>query len=229
MTTTATRPLAGSDGPVASPRATLDVPRVDVTPQRVTVDTPPVADPGPLGLAAFAMTTFVLSAFNAKVVNPPELEAVVLPLALFYGGIVQVLAGMWEFKRNNTFAALAFSSYGAFWLSLAAYLKLIAPDLPPADAHVATGLFLLAWTIFTAYMLIASLRVNGMLAVVFALLFATFTLLTIGKLGSSDTMSQFGGWLGLVTAFGAWYGSAAGVINSTWDRTVLPVFPFAKH
>lgn len=214
MTATATRQSSG--------------PAVQFAPTRVTVDTPPVADPGPLGLAAFAMTTFILSAFNAELVNA-ELEAVVLPVALFYGGIVQVLAGMWEFKRNNTFAAVAFSSYGAFWLSLATYLKLVAPDLPTADAHVATGLFLLAWTIFTAYMLIASLRVNGMLGVVFALLMVTFVLLTIGRLGSSESMSQIGGWLGLVTAFAAWYGSAAGVINSTWGRDVLPVFPVAKH
>jgi succinate-acetate transporter protein len=200
-----------------------------LAPDRVTADTPPVADPGPLGLAAFALTTFILSAFNAKVVGPPELEAVVLPVAVFYGGAVQVLAGMWEFKRNNTFAAVAFSSYGAFWLSLAAYLQLVAPGLPPEEAHTATGLFLLAWTVFTAYLLIASLRVNGMLATVFVLLFVTFALLTIGQLGTSNGVGQLGGWFGLVTAFAAWYGSAAGVINSTWGRAVLPVFPITKH
>src|SRR5690242_14717284 len=108
-----------------------------------------IADPGPLGLAAFAMTTFLLSCFNAGLVFK-GLEAVVLPVALFYGGIVQVLAGMWEFRKGNTFGALAFSSYGAFWLSLAAYIKFIVPGLPAAAAASATGLFLLAWTIFTA-------------------------------------------------------------------------------
>ncbi len=190
---------------------------------------PAVADPGPLGLGAFAMTTFVLSTFNAKLIGNAELEAVVLPLALFYGGIVQVLAGMWEFKKANTFGALAFSSYGAFWLSFAAYVKFIAPVLPLKDAHTATGLFLLAWTIFTAYMLIAALRLNGMLVVVFALLTITFLLLTIGALGSNAGMLKAGGWFGLLTAFGAWYGSAAGVINNTWGRTVLPIAPLAPR
>ena len=86
---------------------------------------------------------------------PSNLEAVVLPLALFYGGLAQLLAGMWEFRKANTFGALAFSSYGAFWLSFAAYVKFIAPGLPASSAGTATGLFLLAWTIFTAYMTVA--------------------------------------------------------------------------
>lgn len=190
---------------------------------------PAVADPGPLGLAAFALTTFMLSTFNAKLIGNAELEAVVLPVALFYGGTVQVLAGMWEFKKANTFGALAFSSYGAFWLSFAAYVKFVAPGLPEAEAHTATGLFLLAWTIFTAYMLLASLRLNGMLVVVFLLLTITFVLLTIGAFGSSAGMSKAGGWFGLATAIGAWYGSAAGVVNSTWGRTVLPIAPLSRH
>src|SRR5690242_16104766 len=116
-----------------------------------------VANPGPVGLAGFAMTTFVLSCFNASFINH-SVEGVVLPLALFYGGLVQLLAGMWEFRRNNTFAATAFASFGAFWLSYAAYVKFVVPGLPASTEYKATGLFLLAWAIFTAYMTLASMR-----------------------------------------------------------------------
>ena len=186
--------------------------------------TPAVADPGPLGLAAFAMTTFVLSVFNAGIINDSTLEGVVLPLALFYGGATQFAAGMWEFRNANTFGALAFSSYGAFWLSFAAYVKFVAPSLG-SGAGTATGVYLLAWTIFTAYMTIAALRLNLAVLGVFVFLTLTFLLLTIGELGATTTAHHIGGWLGLITAVLAWYASCAVVVNTTWRRTVLPVFP----
>ena len=189
----------------------------------------PVADPAPLGLAAFAMTTFVLSVFNAAIIKDAKLEAVVLPLALFYGGIGQFAAGMWEFKNRNTFGALAFSSFGAFWLAYAAYVKFVAGSLPATDAYKATGLFLLAWTIFTAYMLVASLRVSAAVVAVFLTLTLTFLFLTIGTLDQSTTISKIGGYIGIVTAAAAWYASFAGVLNSTWKRTVLPVVPLAPQ
>src|SRR3954452_22629287 len=122
-----------------------------------TTESTTIADPGPLGLAGFAMTTFVLSVFNANLITDQKLAAVVLPLALFYGGLVQLLAGMWEFRKGNTFGATAFCSYGAFWLSYAAYVKFVAGDLPADTAHQATGLFLLIWAIFTVYMTVAAL------------------------------------------------------------------------
>jgi succinate-acetate transporter protein len=203
-------------------------PELPVAPAAV-VEAPavPVADPGPLGLAGFALTTFVLCVFNAGLVDV-RLEPVVLPIALFYGGIAQLLAGMWEFRKNNTFGAVAFTSYGAFWLSFAAYAKFIAPGLPAGQAYVATGLFLLAWTIFTAYMTIAALRTNGVIATVFVVLLATFALLTVGELVQNTTIFRIGGWAGILTALLAWYGSAAVVVNSTWGRPVLPVFPIKK-
>jgi succinate-acetate transporter protein len=191
-----------------------------------------IADPGPVGLAAFAMTTFVLSCFNSKIINNPGLEGVVLPLALFYGGTVQLLAGMWEFRKGNTFGALAFSSFGAFWLSFFYYVKYVAGGLLPAtDIHEATGLFLLAWAIFTAYMLLASLKTTGAVVAVFLALTVTFIFLAIGAFDHSlapvDGFTQIGGWIGLLTALFAWYASCAGVVNSTWKRTVLPVFPLS--
>jgi succinate-acetate transporter protein len=184
-----------------------------------------IADPGPLGLAAFAMTTFVLSVFNANIISDARLEAVVLPLALFYGGLAQLLAGMWEFRKANTFGATAFASFGAFWLSYAAYAKFVVPDLPTATEYKATGLFLLAWAIFTAYMTIASMRVSGAVMMVFITLTATFVLLTIGALGQHPNITKVGGIVGLVTAGFAWYASFATVTNDTWKRTILPTFP----
>lgn len=185
-----------------------------------------IADPGPLGLAAFAMTTFVLSCFNASLIDA-SLEAVVLPLALFYGGLGQFLAGMWEFRKANTFGALAFTSYGAFWLSFAAFVKFVAPGLPADTAHQATGLYLLGWTIFTAYMTVASSRVSGAVMAVFVFLTLTFAALAIGEFATSTGWSKLGGWLGLVTAALAWYASFAGVTNSTYRRSVIPTWPRA--
>lgn len=200
------------------------------TGQTAAAMTADIADPGPLGLAGFALTTFILSVFNAGLISNVGLKAVVLPVALFYGGIAQLLAGMWEFKKANTFGALAFTSYGAFWMSYAAYVKFTVPALnaspaTKADVRTATGLFLLAWTIFTAYMLIAALRVNGAVFLVFAVLIAAFIFLAWGDFAKSDSLEKIGGYLGIVTAFLAWYASAAGVINAQWKRVVLPVMP----
>src|SRR5438067_3397694 len=120
---------------------------------RVTFVPSPIADPGPLGLAAFALTTFVLSMFNADLMGKGG-EPVVLGLALAYGGIAQLLAGMWEFRTGNTFGAVAFSSFGAFWLSFWALNVFFAAKIPPADLGHAVGLYLWAWAIFTTYMFV---------------------------------------------------------------------------
>ena len=209
-----------------SPRASADDLSVRTSPDvPATTTSSGVADPAPLGLAAFALTTFVLSLFNANIIGNAALAGVVLPLALVYGGVVQLLAGMWEFRRANTFGALAFSSYGAFWLSYAAYARFVAPGIPAASLHEASGVFLLAWTIFTAYMILGSLRVSAAVAAVFIALTVTFALLTIGELGQHATLVKAGGWAGLVTAVLAWYASFAGVTNETWKRTILPVIP----
>jgi hypothetical protein len=182
------------------------------------------ADPGPLGLAGFAMTTFVLSMFNSQLVSEGG-ESVVLGLALAYGGIAQLLAGMWEFRTGNTFGALAFSSFGAFWISFFVLVTFFAADLPAADAGHAIGLYLWAWGIFTAYMFIASLRTTGAVALVFFLLTITFILLAIGDSGGHEDVTKAGGYVGIATAIAAWYASFAGVCNSTFGRTVVPVWP----
>jgi succinate-acetate transporter protein len=184
------------------------------------------ADPAPLGLAAFAMTTFVLSMFNANLVSDKGVP-VVLGLALVYGGIVQLLAGMWEFRNENTFGAVAFCSFGAFWIAFWALNVFYAKDITGNAGH-AVGVFLWAWAIFTAYMTVAALRVNGAVLLVFVLLTATFILLAIGASGGHTTVTHWGGYIGLATAAAAWYASFAGVVNSTFRRTVLPVIPLAR-
>ena len=184
-----------------------------------------VADPAPLGLAAFAMTTFALSIGNTNVWGPGADAA--LALALVYGGGAQLLAGMWEFVRKNTFGALAFSSYGAFWISYYVFVKFVAPGVSSKDAPVAVGVFLLGWTIFTFYMTIPSLRVSAAVALVFVLLTVTFVLLTVGAFQSSMDWTKAGGWVGVATAAAAWYASFAGVTNETFKKTIIPTFPLA--
>jgi hypothetical protein len=184
------------------------------------------ADPGPLGLAAFAMTTFVLSMFNANLVNEKGVP-VVLGLALVYGGIVQLIAGIWEFRTGNTFGAVAFCSFGAFWISFWALNVFYAKQVGGNAGH-AVGVYLWGWAIFTTYMAVAALRTSGAVLLVFVLLAATFILLAIGKDGGSATVAHWGGYIGLATAAAAWYASFAAVVNSTFARTVLPVFPLAR-
>jgi succinate-acetate transporter protein len=186
-----------------------------------------IADPGPLGLAAFALTTFVLSMFNSGLVSDKG-EPIVFALALTYGGIAQLLAGMWEFRTGNTFGAVAFTSYGAFWLSFWAFVQFFEKDVPAADAGHAVGLFLIAWGIFTTYMLIASLRTTAAVSVVFLLLAVTFFLLGIGNAGPHANVTKAGGYVGLATAIVAWYASFAAVTNSTFGRVVMPVWPLKR-
>jgi succinate-acetate transporter protein len=185
------------------------------------------ADPGPLGLGAFALTTFVLSMFNAQLVSDAG-EPVVLGLAFAYGGLAQLLAGMWEFRTGNTFGAVAFSSFGAFWLSFFVLVAFFAKEIPEGDAGHAIGLYLWAWGIFTTYMFIASLRTTGAVALVFLLLAITFILLGIGNSGGNEDIVKWGGYLGIATAIAAWYASFAAVVNSTFGRTVAPVFPLKR-
>src|SRR6478735_1751497 len=153
-----------SETRVPSSQAEMRDTEVAVSPPAAAPDIA-IGDPGPLGLAGFAMTTFVLSIFNTNILSP-KYEATVFGLALFYGGIAQLLAGMWEFRKGNTFGALAFSSYAAFWLSYWFYATFVVARLPLGQIHQASGLFLLGWTIFTAYLTVASLRVSGAVAAV---------------------------------------------------------------
>jgi len=185
---------------------------------------PITADPAPLGLAAFALTTFVLSMMNSGLVSDAGIP-VVLGLALAYGGAAQLLAGMWEFRAGNTFGATAFTSFGAFWISYFVLVQFDAANIPTSHAGKSIGLYLIAWGIFTTYMFVASLRTTAAIALVFALLAITFFALGVGEARASTTWHHLGGYLGIVTAIVAWYASFANVANATFGRTILPVMP----
>ncbi|HEY3088533.1 MAG TPA: acetate uptake transporter [Jatrophihabitantaceae bacterium] len=175
-----------------------------------------------------------MSVFNTGMIKTGS--GVVLGLALAYGGIAQFAAGMWEFIKGNTFGAVAFASYGAFWVSAWWLLTHLPADAKGNDLAHGIGVYFLAWCIFTTYMFVASLRMSGAVAAVFVFLAATFHFLAIGALSMSTAdiaaanyngLYKFAGWLGLITALFAWYASFAAVTNSTFKRVVLPTYPLA--
>jgi succinate-acetate transporter protein len=194
------------------------------------VEAVPAADPAPLGLAAFALTTFMLSGHNATFI--PDL--IWVGAALFYGGMIQLLAGMWEFRNRNVFGATAFSTYGGFWMSLGIFIvlatlsKSFAASLEGANLPNALAWFLLAFAIFNTYMLLWSTQVSVAVFLVFLTLEATEIILVIGFFDTAHGNANsgwihLGGWVGIATAAVAWYTSAAGVINGMKGRAILPV------
>jgi succinate-acetate transporter protein len=191
------------------------------------------ANPAPLGLAGFAATTFMLSMINANLVDHSALAGV-LGLALAYGGIAQLIAGIWEFRTGNTFGAVAFCSYGAFWISFYFLVTVGLKGVPVREIDSVIGLYLWTWGIFTSLMFFASLRTTGAVALVFLLLAITFIVLGIGNsalAGGTATINgtvKLGGWLGIATAIAAWYTAIAAVLESTFARTVLPVWPLNR-
>ena len=201
---------------------------VSAAPAVTIVEATPVADPAPLGLAGFALTTFLLSGHNASFI--PDL--IWVGPALFYGGAAQLLAGMWEFRNRNVFGATAFSTYGAFWLAFGAFVVLAETtkflgSYSGGDLASAAAWFLFAFAIFNTYMLLGSLRVNKAVFLVFFTLEVTEIVLVIGNFnlahGGSMWWVHFGGWCGIVTAAVAWYASAAGVMNGVAGKVVFPV------
>jgi succinate-acetate transporter protein len=184
-----------------------------------------IADPAPLGLAGFALTTLLLSAHNAGWAP----NFIWVGTAIFYGGLAQFLAGMWSFRRGNVFTATAFSTYGAFWFSLATYVVLVVFLKAPvkgADVTNSLGWFLLAFAIFNTYMLIWSTRINAAVFAVFLTLEITEILLFIGNFNGSkagEGLVLVGGLFGVLTAAVAFYTSAADVISGMAGRPVLPV------
>ncbi|WP_035589754.1 acetate uptake transporter [Hippea jasoniae] len=164
-----------------------------------------LANPGPLGLGGFALTTFVLNVHNAGLV-PAALDAT-LPLGLFYGGLAQLIAGFMEMRTGNTFGMTAFGSYGAFWMALASLIYFTKLGLVPAAAlGPAIGITLIAWTIFTTIMTIVVLKSgHTSVIVVFVLLEILFILLVIGHYTGSKAITTFAGYEGILTAFSAWY------------------------
>jgi uncharacterized protein len=193
--------------------ADLDVPAPSTQSTPTTANS--IADPAPLGLAAFALTTFLLSIVNAKWTTGDAW----LPYALAYGGLGQLLAGMWEFRRGNTFGATAFSTYGAFWIGLWFFATKTAAAGSPHDL----GWILVAFAIFNLYMLICAANVNMAVFAVFLTLQITEILLFWGILGNQPNIGKIGGVVGVITAICAWYTSFAGVKASVGGKFQLPV------
>jgi uncharacterized protein len=182
------------------------------------VAAPAIADPAPLGLAAFALTTFLLSAVNAGWAKNTS-GADWLGYAIAYGGLCQLLAGMWEFKNKNVFGATAFSTYGGFWIGLGLFTLLAHAPAGTKDV----GWILLAFAIFNTYMLLFATQLNTAVFLVFLTLELTEIFLFWGILAGNSTLVKVGGIVGVVTALVAWYTSAAGVINGMKGRQVFPV------
>jgi uncharacterized protein len=186
-----------------------------------------IADPVPVGIAGFGMTTFILSCVNAGFFGGTPATPMVLGLAIFYGGLVQLLAGMWAFRRGETFVAVAFCSYGGgFWLSYFFLVYFIAPHLAPSVAGNAIGLYLLGWLIFTFYMTIAALKTSAAVLWVFITLTATYVLLILAELGiATSTLLPIAGYVGITCGVTAWYVSFAHVTNATFGRELIPTWP----
>ena len=198
----------------------------DTTTRPTSVDVmsvPGIADPAPLGLAAFALTTFLLSAANAGWMKSATGDAW-LGYAFAYGGLGQLLAGMWEFRNRNVFGATAFSTYGGFWIGLGLWALLVAPHATsPTAANHDIAWILLAFAIFNTYMLLWSTQVNAAVFAVFLTLELTEIILFIGNFSNSTGTVKFGGIVGIITAVCAWYTSAAGVANGMGGRLRVPV------
>ena len=179
---------------------------------------------GAVIMAGVTIGAGALVGAGAVVTKDVAANTVVVGLAIFYGGLAQFMAGMWSFRRGNTFTATAFTTYGAFWLSLGSYLLLIIfGKVKTEDVTTSLGWFLLGFAIFNTYMLVWSSRVNTAVFGVFLTLEVTEILLWLGFWNGNDTLIKAGGYMGLITAAVAWYTSAADVATAMAGRAILPV------
>jgi succinate-acetate transporter protein len=189
------------------------------------------ADPVPLGIAGFALTTFILGLVNANAISGTDVP-VVLSVAAAYGGLAQLLAGMWAFAERNTFAAAAFSSYGAFWISYVLLVQFFLPEAAkhnPIAANHAVALYLFCWGFFTFYMWIATMKSNVALNLVFLTLWVAYLLLGLGAVGHGHpTITHWGGYVTTACAVLAWYVGASHVITKTLGRELLPLIPLSR-
>jgi uncharacterized protein len=192
---------------------------MDITP---TVIKDTTANPAPLGLMGFGMTTVLLNLHNAGLI---ELSSMILAMGLCYGGVGQVIAGVMEWKKQNTFGTLAFTSYGLFWISLVVLLVLPKMGWAAAADKASMGAYLLLWGFFTFFMFFGTLRANKALMTVFGSLTILFWLLAAGDFTGNETITRIAGWEGLLTGLSAIYLGIAQVLNESFGRVVLPVGP----
>jgi succinate-acetate transporter protein len=182
------------------------------------------ANPAPLGLSGFGLTTLVLSFVNANIVGGgPASFPIVLGMALAFGGLAQLFAGMWEFRTGNTFGAVAFSSFGAFWISFFFLVSFNVAQLPKTEIDAALGLYLWMWGIFTGMLFLCTFASPRALQLLFLLLTVTFILLGIGNSGAHSGIIHAGGYVGIATGAVALYIACADIMQAVYKRSVLPV------
>jgi succinate-acetate transporter protein len=179
-----------------------------------------LANPAALGLGGFALTTFILNVVNSGLISADNL-GMVLPIGIFYGGLAQFCAGMWEFKRGDTFGATCFSSFGAFWIGIATMVILESTGVISPVPREGMAVLFIAWGIFTAYATIASLRVNRAVTSIFVTLVILFFMLAAGEW--NVTVHKIAGYEGIICALIAWYTSAAVLINTLFGREIMPL------
>jgi uncharacterized protein len=180
------------------------------------------ANPAPLGLSGFGITTLVLSLINSNLVGNGA-TPVVLGLAFAFGGLAQLLAGMWEFRTGNVFGATAFSSFGAFWISYFILVTYDAKLITPNELNAGLGLYLWAWGAFTAMLFLCTMKSAHALQLLFLLLTVTFILLGIGNSGDHSNIVHAGGYVGIATAAVALYTACAEIMKAQHGHWVLPI------
>ncbi|WP_067151099.1 acetate uptake transporter [Pseudotamlana agarivorans] len=180
------------------------------------------ANPAPLGLLAFGMTTVLLNLHNIGLF---KLDAMILGMGIFYGGLAQVIAGIMEWKKGNTFATTAFTSYGFFWLSFAALVLLPKTGLTIAPENDSLVSYLVMWGIFTGALFIGTLKISRALQFVFASLTLLFFLLAIGDYTHNASIALIAGCVGIICGFSAIYTGMAQVINELYKKVILPIGP----
>lgn len=188
--------------------------------ESTTVVKDTTANPAPLGLMGFGMTTVLLNLHNAGLF---PLGSMILAMGIFYGGIAQIIAGIMEWKKNNTFGTVAFISFGSFWLTLVALIAIPKFGWVPAADKVAMAWYLFMWGLFTAGMFVATLRINRALQVVFLSLTVLFWLLAAADATGIEILTKIAGFEGIFVGFSAIYAALAQVLNEYLGRTVLPL------
>ncbi len=192
------------------------------SPESTTEIKDTTANPAPLGLMAFGMTTVLLNFHNAGFF---ALGTMILSMGIFYGGIAQIIAGAMEWKKNNTFGTLAFTSYGLFWLSLVGLLVMPQLGLGEAASDSAMVAYLSMWGLFTAVMFIATLKLNRALQFIFGSLTLLFVLLALGHATGNSTITQIAGYEGIICGLSSIYTALAQVLNEVYGRVVAPIWP----
>ncbi|MGW1506396.1 acetate uptake transporter [Streptomyces mirabilis] len=180
-------------------------------------------DPAPLGLFAFSLANIIQSFFNIGV--NPALFPAAFPLEFLVGGLVQMIAGIVEFRQGSRLGATAFTVLGAFWLCFVIYARNIINTLPPSQVGTATGYFLLPWAILLFVLTLAALRTTGVLLAAFISTTVTLAVLTAGEFNESNSLIKIGGGFGFLTAALGMYGAFAGLVNGTWGRHLIPTYP----